>query len=113
MRKLRINILLSVLGLILTINHLNAQNDVSIHLLQSVPQSIYTNPSFSPQAKVYVGLPMLSSFYFGISHSGFAYRDVVKRRPDDTLYFDLDNMLDKMGSKNFLSANFNERKKIR
>jgi len=108
MRKQKIKILLSILGLILTINQISAQNDVSIHLLQSVPQSIYTNPSFSPQAKVYVGFPMLSSFYFGISHSGFAYRDVVKKRPDDTLYLDLDNMIDKMDKNNFLSANFNE-----
>jgi len=108
MRNIKLNILLSFLGLVILIHQSEAQNDVSIHLLQSVPQAIYTNPSFSPQAKVYVGFPLLSSIYFGLSHSGFAYRDVVKKRADDSLYLDLDNMLDKMGKKNYLSVNFNE-----
>jgi len=87
--------------------NIKAQNDVSIHLMQIVPQSVYTNPSFCPQAKVYVGFPALSSIYFGLSHSGFAYRDLVKKRSDDSLYLDVDNMLEKMGKRNFLSFNLN------
>ncbi|MDD3877673.1 MAG: DUF5723 family protein [Bacteroidales bacterium] len=85
----------------------SAQNDVSIHLLQSVPQSIYTNPSFNPEAKIYVGIPVLSSIYFGISHSGFAYNDIIKRQPDDSLYLDVDNMLSKLKKNNYLSAQYN------
>ena len=108
MRNIKLKILLSLLGLVITINKSLAQNDVSIHLLQSVPQAIYTNPSFTPQAKFYIGFPALSSFYFGLSHSGFAYKDVVKKRADDSLYLDLNNMLDKMGKKNYLSLNLNE-----
>lgn len=84
-----------------------AQNDVSIHLMPIVPQSVYTNPSFTPQAKLYVGLPAFSSIYFGVSHSGFAYRDLVKKRADDSLYLDVDNMLNKMGKRNYLSLNYN------
>jgi len=107
MKKLKLNIFLIGLVFMLCIFNLKAQNDVSIHLMQIVPQSIYTNPSFTPQAKVYVGLPAISSIYFGISHSGFAYKHLVKRRADDTLYFDVDNMLNKMGKRNFLSLNYN------
>lgn len=101
-----IKIIIAIAALVLS-HSLSAQNDVSIHLLQIVPQSCYTNPSFSPQAKVYVGLPAFSSIYFGLSHSGFAYRDLVKKRADDSLYLDFNNMLEKMGKSNYLSLNYN------
>jgi len=102
-------IYISLLGVFLFCIHINAkaQNDVSIHLLQSVPQSIYTNPSFSPDAKVFVGFPALSSVYYGISHSGFAYKDLVRRRSDDSLLVDVDNMLSKLKDRNYLSTQYN------
>jgi len=88
-------------------NLTNAQNDVSIHLMQSVPQSIYTNPAFSPEAKIFVGFPALSSIYFGIGHSGFAYNDLIVRRSDDSLLLDVENMVSKLKKRNYLNTNFN------
>lgn len=82
-----------------------SQQDLTIHLMPMVPQSIYTNPSFIPTPKVYVGFPGLSSMYFGVTHNGFAYKDLIRKRKDDSLYIDVDNALSKMTQKNFFSAN--------
>lgn len=84
-----------------------AQQDLTIHLMPMVPQSIYTNPSLMPTPKVYVSFPALSSIYFGLSHNGFAYKDIIRERPsDDSLYIDVDNALGKMAKKNYISTNF-------
>lgn len=84
-----------------------AQNGMSNHLLRSVPQSVYTNPSFLPEANTYVGIPALSSIYFGAGHSGFAYKDLVVRRSDDSLFLDVDNMISKLRQRNYLFVNYN------
>ncbi len=84
-----------------------AQNDVSIHLLKSVPQSTYTNPAFMTDAQTYIGFPVLSSVYFDIKHSGFSYSDIITRRDDDSLYLNIDNTISKLQNRNYLSTNFN------
>jgi hypothetical protein len=81
-----------------------AQQDLTIHLLPIIPQSNYTNPSFMPTAKVHVGFPGLSSVYLGVSHSGFAYKDLFTLRDDDSLQLTMDKVMDKLGKKNYLSA---------
>lgn len=85
-----------------------AQQDLTLHLIPIIPQSNYTNPALRPTAKLYIGMPALSSLYVGINHSGFVYRDAIQRRSDDSLVFDMDNVLDKVGKRNYLSANVME-----
>ncbi|NTW33721.1 MAG: hypothetical protein HGB12_14055, partial [Bacteroidetes bacterium] len=85
-----------------------SQEDLTIHLMPVIPQSNYTNPAFMPSAKIHVGFPVMSSYYFGLSHSGFTYKDIVKRLPNDSLEITMDNMIDKLGKKNYLSANIME-----
>lgn len=85
-----------------------AQMDNTIHLLPVIPQSSYTNPAFRPKAKFYIGFPALSSVYAGFAHSGFAYRDMIKRREDDSLEIRMDNIIEKLAKTNYLSLNVNE-----
>ena len=81
-----------------------AQQDLSIHLLPIIPQSNYTHPSFMPTAKVHVGFPGISSLSLGMAHSGFAYKDLFTLRSDDSLQLTVDNVIDKLSNKNYLSA---------
>lgn len=84
------------------------QNDNTIHLLPIIPQSMYTNPAFKPKAKFYIGFPALSSVYFGVAHTGFAYRHLIKRRDDDSLEIRMDDVINKLAKTNFLAVNLNE-----
>lgn len=82
-----------------------AQQDNTIHLIPIIPQASYTNPAFQPVPTWYIGFPGLSSVYAGVGHSGFAYRDLFKRRSDDSLDLRMDNVLDKLGKTNYVSVN--------
>lgn len=85
-----------------------SQQDLTIHLMPIIPQSNYTNPAFKPVPKWYFGFPALSSFYIGVGHSGFVYKDLIHRRSDDSLEITMDKVLDKLGKTNYLSVNLME-----
>ncbi len=85
-----------------------SQQDLTIHLMPVIPQSNYTNPAFKPVPKWYFGFPALSSFYIGVGHSGFVYKDLIHRRFDDSLEVQMDNIINKLGKKNCLSADITE-----
>ncbi|NVO03381.1 MAG: hypothetical protein HXX09_11840, partial [Bacteroidetes bacterium] len=108
LKKLKIII---AFGLVLSLANIKAfaQLDYTIHLMQGVPQSVYTNPSFVPQCKWYIGFPALSSINLGVSNSGFTFNDAIHHRSqDDSLMIDPNNVLDKMGKRNYTSFELNE-----
>lgn len=92
------------------INRAIAQNDLTIYPMQSIPQSNYNNPALVPDCKLHIGIlpigiPVLSSLYFGVGNSGFAYNHAVKFHKADSSWSELDlgNVIDKMTKKNYLT----------
>ena len=81
-----------------------AQVDLTLYNMRSIHQSGYNNPAAIPLNKINIGLPGISSDYFYLSNSGFAYSDLITKRSDDSLVLDIDNAISKMGSKNFMST---------
>jgi len=81
-----------------------AQQDFIMYNLRNVPQSIYSNPSNRFEGKFYLGLPALSSNYFSLSNSGFAFSDALEDRGGD-LYLDFDNLLSTIEDENYFSLN--------
>ncbi len=79
-----------------------SQVDLTLYNMKSIPQSVYNNPAAVPNSKLNIGLPVISSMYFYVSNSGFAYSDLIKRRADDSLNVDINNAISEMGDKNFL-----------
>lgn len=69
--------------------------------MRYVPQRMYTNPANLNNAKVNIGGPILSSFYLNAGNSGFKYNDLVRKRYNDSLYFDVENMLGKLKANNY------------
>lgn len=81
-----------------------AQQDLTLHGMTTIPQLKYTNPAFMPECKYYIGLPFISSWYFNFNNNGFVVSDLLKKRDDDSIYFDVDNMISKLSKNNYLSA---------
>lgn len=85
----------------------NAQVANSLFNMRSVPQSNYINPAITPDSKLYIGIPALSSIYFNIGHTGFTYNQAIQRRKDDTLVVRTDNIISKLDNINYLYNQFN------
>jgi len=81
-----------------------AQTDFTMYHMQLVPYRIYQNPALVPQARSFVGYPVMSSIYFQGSNA-FSYNDVMGRTPDDSLKADIPKLLSKLGAGNNLFTN--------
>ena len=104
--KKRIYLFCLLTGLFIA-NHSLAQN-FTLYNMNVVPQRTYLNPALIPQGnKIYVGIPALSSMQVNIKNSGFKYSDAITRGDDDSLHVDVDNMLSKLSTNNYLSMAFN------
>lgn len=82
--------------LIITIFKVEAQDRMLAHM-NSVPQSLDGNPAVTLPYKFYIGLPALNNFYLGFQNP-FAYKDVIKRRADDSLWVDQNGFIDALSS---------------
>lgn len=77
--------------------------------MRYVPQSNFTNAAFTPEAKVYVGMPGLSSIYFGATNNGFRWNDLVSLQTvSDSFKLNLDvpKALGAMKEKNIFAQEF-------
>lgn len=82
-----------------------AQQEATLHSMQSLPQAHYTNPAFTPQQQFYLGLPGISSTYFSLTNSGFNYNSVFEKDPENNkVYINLPRFQDKLGKKNYLNT---------
>jgi hypothetical protein len=97
-------IYLSLIALLSGILPLLAQQEATLHSMQSLPQAHYTNPAIIPQQSFYLGLPGISSTYLHISNTGFNYNSIIERNQEtDSLYLNLPRFQDGLAKKNYLS----------
>ena len=82
----------------------NAQQDLTMYNLRDIPQSVYSNPSNQFNGKFYIGIPVLSSNYYSVSNTGFAYSDAIKKR-GDSLVLDFKSLIGELKDENFTSFN--------
>jgi outer membrane protein OmpA-like peptidoglycan-associated protein len=90
--------------LIICSTYTMSQQDFVMYNMQFVPQRTYTNVANLPASKVNIGLPIISSMYFNVGNSGFKYTDLIRKRHDDSLYIDTENMLSKLNPNNYLTG---------
>lgn len=79
-----------------------AQQNYTLYNMSSISQSIYCNPSVFPVNNINVGIPFVSSNYFGLTNTAFRYSDLVYKRPDDSLTLDVNKAISKMSDNNYL-----------
>lgn len=81
-----------------------AQQDFIMYNLHEIPQSGYSNPSNRFNGKLSIGIPGVSSNYFSLSNSGFAYSDLITK-DGDSLLLDFPNLLKELEDEEYLSFN--------
>jgi hypothetical protein len=92
---------------------LQAQQDLTLYPMQSIPQSNYNNPALMPDCKFYIGclpvcpVPVMPSIYASFSNSGFTYGDLIHKSGDGTLKFDATDAISNMSPRNYFSMNMN------
>ena len=108
-------LILFLLFIIVSVNKGYSQEDMTIYPMQTIPQSYYDNPANMPECKFYfstlpiIPIPVLGSFYAGVSNSGFTYNNIIKRyyAGDTNRYLDTDALIRKVANKNYIIARVN------
>lgn len=101
-----IRALYSFIFLALFCQPLMAQKDFVLYNTEGLFQRHYVNPAFTPDTKVQIGVPGITSLYGGVAHSGFTLADLIQVRPDDSLTLNVDNMISKLKDNNFVTSDF-------
>ncbi len=105
--KYSIAIVLCLTTLFFTGKDIVAQQYNTIHWMQGIPQSTYSNPGLQTHANGYFSMPLASSIYFGAFHTGFQPSDLLRKgEGENSFYIDTDNMLSKLRDNNYLSINY-------
>ena len=102
MKRLIITAVVTLFGLL----HVQGQNNLTLYNMKPIPQKFYVNPANQSDAKIFVGLPGISSNYFDFGLSAFKLGDVVDAiRPDENgdTTFMLGEFTDGFKKKNFNS----------
>ena len=70
-----------------------AQQNMVLRNMFFMPQNTYVNPGAMPNDRFSLGLPLLSNTYLSANSNSFAYNDLIKKGPTDSLYFDVNNVV--------------------
>lgn len=83
----------------------HSQGDRPLFFLRNMPQSKWNNPSFFPDYRFYVGVPLISSLKIGVDNT-YSFNDIFLRR-SDSLILDRDHLMSRIRNNN--STNFDLR----
>ncbi len=82
-----------------------AQTDLTLYNMTWTPQSMYQNPALTPETKINIGLPGISSIYGQGINTGFTIKDLVQLNSQDSLILTPDNMIDQLANRNYFMGN--------
>jgi len=100
------NIIILLVFLMLASTRGHAQQFRTLYWMQGIPQASYGNPGLQPNPTFYVGLPGISSLYFGFDNSGFALRDVLSKNAQNRLFIDDQSLISALKNHNYTGADF-------
>lgn len=80
-----------------------AQDSYTMKFLPQLHQSQWMNATNQTDAKISVGIPVLSGISFYIYNSGFSYNDLFKRTNDSTMSIHPGNFIDGLKSRNVVA----------
>jgi len=80
------------------VSSLFAQQELGLHFMRNIWQSSKTNPAFTSQTKINIGLPHP---YYNISHTGASYNDFVVYKDGENV-LDIGAVIDQMDDQNQL-----------
>lgn len=77
----------------------------TVLMLDELPQSNYFNPALSPKSSGYIIAPGISGISLGFENTGFCFDDAFQKDKNDTLYFNLNKLSEKISDYNLTTAN--------
>jgi hypothetical protein len=77
-----------------------AQNEGTLHFMNSLPQSVYNNPAFMPKHRFSIGLPGSSVFIHYANNNGLTYDKVVEEEQGKKVV-DLAKLVDRLPANNY------------
>jgi hypothetical protein len=97
----------AALALVMLSMNASAQNDFAVWSMNDrIGAASRLNPAFRQINKLQVGLPVLSSYEFGLGNSGFTLSRITEFK-GDTLFFDVNKLPDVLKDKNFFYTSQN------
>lgn len=88
------------------ITDLRAQQDYSLHSLSSLQQTLYTNPANKVDARITIGIPVISSMYFNFTNNLATPKDMFENTPNGTR-LRVDHLTNMWGKRNYMGMNVN------
>lgn len=77
----------------------------TVLMLDELPQSNYFNPALAPKSSGYIIVPGISGISLGFENTGFCFDDAFQKDKNDTLYFNLNKLSEKISDYNLTTAN--------
>ena len=77
----------------------------TVLMLDELPQSNYFNPALAPKSSGYIIAPGISGISLGFENTGFCFDDAFQKDKNDTLYFNLNKLSEKISDYNLTTAN--------
>jgi len=85
-----------------------AQSQMMLYQLNNrLPQAHQINPAFSPDYKVSIGLPVISSTYVTFNTGNATFNNAFTRTADDSLHFDPQKLASNLKENNRIEVNAN------
>ena len=95
----------SLLLILFVYTSANGQGEFSLYNLnRTVPQAHQLNPAFYPDAKIVIGLPVISSTHLSVDMDQLSFNHVFTESAEQSLTVDFDNISSQLRDKNNFSV---------
>lgn len=88
---------------ILMVSSVYAQQNATLYNMRSVYQRTYVNPGLLPDAKAYIGIPVLGSQYFNLSNNRLDMKvlsSALEKQPNDSFFLNISKLASVFGKRN-------------
>ncbi len=112
MKNYKIYNLAIVLALVLASMFSYGQSNLTLYHMQSLPQSVYSNPANRSDAKLYIGIPALSSLAFNFSSNGIHPKEFnnafIQDEGKDSFILDVNSLSNIFDKNTFVNVNVSQ-----
>lgn len=84
--------------------HCSARFYSTLYWMNGIPQSQYGHVAQFPHARMYIGMPLVSSLYFNVANRGYARGDLLRQGTNNQRYWDVDHFLTQIKQYNLTQA---------
>lgn len=94
-----------LIGLLVTA-FASAQQNSTLYNMRSMYQRTYVNPGLLPDAKFYIGIPVLGSQYLNLSNNRLDMKvlnSVLEQQPNDSFFVNISRLASIFGKRNYIN----------